>query len=100
MGMNNTPGYFVNSTPRGGYSGYDHAVTLAAVKQALSRTRTRKYFILEDDSPDLSKLTCSCGKPLNADDGNRCTYYKGTVKGQHYTCSWMSTMKAVLAIRI
>jgi hypothetical protein len=98
--MHNTKGYYVGSNPRGGFSAYDWADSIAAVKKALSRTRTRKYFIFAEDSSDLAKITCTCGTPLSEGEvGNRCTYYKGKIEGQHYSCAWGTTLTAISKIR-
>lgn len=100
----NTPGFYKRSRPRPdgtvGYSGYDHAETLAAAVQAYKRTRTLKYFILVDGSPDLAELTCTCGHKLSeGDDGNRCQLIKRNGKfyvlGQHYRCSWDNLLGAL-----
>jgi hypothetical protein len=103
-------GFYRKSRPRPdgtvGYSGYDHADSIADAVEAYKRCRTAKYFILTDDSPDLATLRCTCGALLSdpdadgkLDGGNRCQYVKrlGTpwVIGQHYACSWGTLFVAI-----
>lgn len=88
------------------FCGYDTADTIADVVEAYKRTRTTKYFILLDGSPDLAGLTCSCGATLDQpapdgkpDPGNRCLFRKvkgnSYVMGQHYVCSWGTLLTAI-----
>jgi hypothetical protein len=105
-----TTGFYKRSRPRPdgtvGYSGYDHADTIAAVVAAYKRTRTTQYFILTDDSPDLANLRCTCGALLSEpapdgkpEPGNRCQFVKRNgrafVLGQHYICSWGTLLGAL-----
>lgn len=102
--------FYKRSRPRPdgtvGYSGYDHADSIAAAVAAYKRTRTTKYFILTDDSPDLAKVRCTCGALLSEPDpdgkvagGNRCQYTKrdgvAFILGQHYVCSWGTLLSAI-----
>ena len=81
--------FYKRSRPRPdgtvGYSGYDHADTIADAVTAYKRTRKTQYFILTDDSPDLDKVRCTCGALLSEPDpdgkvgpkaGNRCQFIK------------------------
>lgn len=98
-----TPGFYKRSRPRPdgtvGYSGYDHADTIAAAVQAYKRVRSLQYFILNDGSPDLAEITCTCGLKLSEGDGNRCQLRKRDGKfyvlGQHYQCSWGTLLTAI-----
>jgi len=105
-----TPGFYVKSRPRPdgsvGYSGYDHADSIAAAIEAYKRARTTKYFILTDGAPDLATLRCTCGNLLSepapdgkADPGNRCQFSKRNGKpailAQHYYCSWGALLGAI-----
>jgi len=102
--------FYKRSRPRAdgttGYSGYDHADTIADAVEAYKRTRTTKYFILVDGSPDLAAIRCSCGALLSEpapdgkpDPGNRCMFRKRAGKpevlGQHYVCSWGTLLGAL-----
>lgn len=90
--------FYPKSRPNGGYSGYDHADTVADAALAYKRCRRTKMFILADGSPDLSLPCSACGVPLNewTDDmppgyrGNHVTYDPRTkrFRAMHYTCSW------------
>ena len=86
------------------FCAYDTADTIADVVQAYRRTRTTKYFILLDGSPDLAELTCTCGRTLAETDpdggtGNRCAHRRAGgssfVMGQHYACSWGTLLTAI-----
>jgi hypothetical protein len=103
-------GYYKRSRPGGGFSGYDHADSIADAHQALRRTRTRKSFILTADSPDLAVVKCSVCDAVLADDppgetvtngyrGNRCDYFKGLVRAMHYTCSWGALLEGIVESR-
>jgi hypothetical protein len=100
--------FYKQSRPRPdgtiGYSGYDHADSIADVVAAYKRARVSKHFILVDDSPDLSTLRCTCGQLLSepgpdGKGGNRCQYAKRNgvpfVMGQHYGCSWGTLLTAI-----
>ena len=102
--------FYKRSRPRPdgtvGFSGYDHADTIADVVAAYKRTRTTKYFILTDGSADLATLRCTCGALLSEADpngkvgaGNRCQFTKRDgkpfVMGQHYSCSWGTLLGAL-----
>jgi hypothetical protein len=89
-----------------GFSGYDHADTVADAVKSYNRTRSIQYFILSDGSPDLAVLRCTCGALLSepapdgkADPGNRCQFTKrdgkAFVLAQHYVCSWGTLLGAI-----
>lgn len=89
-----------------GYSGYDHADSIADAIVAYKRTRTTKFFILSDGCPDLATLRCTCGALLSEpapdgrpEPGNRCQFAKRNGKpyvlAQHYVCSWGTLLTAI-----
>lgn len=107
--------FYKQSRPRDGYigySGYDHADTVADAVEAYKRCRNPRTFILNDDSADLERLHCSrCGRALaeravGAEDfdqhhGNRIEYFprQRAIRPLHYWCAMDAMLHAVVGAR-